>query len=65
MIDVKRWRDRWWVQICTLVGLFVGVGVVCAVNTILDAFATWEALVFGLFTAAGLVGGQLTKESSG
>ena len=43
-------------------GFVVSFAVICAVNMVLDAVATWEGIVFGVLTGGATVLGQTTKE---
>lgn len=58
--DLTRFANRWWGLIWTLAGTLVSIAVICAVNMVLDAVATWEAIVFGVLTGGS--GGAWTDD---
>lgn len=62
--SLTRWVNRWWGLIWTLGGTLVSIAVICAVNMVLDAVATWEGIVFGVLTGGAAVLGQMTKDPS-
>ena len=60
--DLTRFVNRWWGLIWIFGGFVVSFAVICAVNMVLGAVATWEGIVFGVLTGGATVLGQTTKE---
>ena len=61
MDAMRQWLNRWWVFISTVIGSLVGLGVIFLVNKLVEAVATWQAVVFSAFTLGGLFAGLLTR----
>lgn len=61
MNAIRQRLNQWRVPISTVIGTLVGLGVIFLVNKLMAEVATWQAVVFSVFTLGGLLAGLLTR----